>query len=76
VVPDHELLDTALNWARKLAGQPPLAIEQIKTVSHKGDLDDGIAAEKGGFAKAFGSEDAKEGISAFIQKRKASFKGK
>jgi enoyl-CoA hydratase / 3-hydroxyacyl-CoA dehydrogenase len=76
VVPDHELLDTALNWARKLAGQPPLAIEQIKTVSHKGDLDDGIAAEKGGFAKAFGSEDAKEGIAAFIQKRKASFKGK
>ena len=76
VVPDHELLDTALNWARKLAGQPPLAIEQIKTVSHKGDLDDGIAAEKGGFAKAFGSEDAKEGIAAFIQKRKAKFKGK
>jgi len=76
VVPDHELFDTALNWARKLAGQPPLAIEQIKTVSHKGDLDEGIAAEKGGFAKAFGSEDAKEGISAFIQKRKASFKGK
>ena len=76
VVPDHELLDTALNWARKLAGQPPLAIEQIKTVSNKGDLDDGIAAEKGGFAKAFGSEDAREGIAAFIQKRKASFKGK
>ena len=76
VVPDHELLDTALNWARKLAGQPPLAIEQIKTVSNKGDLDDGIAAEKGGFAKAFGSEDAREGIAAFIQKRKAQFKGK
>ena len=29
--PDHELLDTALAWARKLAGQAPLAIEQIKT---------------------------------------------
>ena len=33
VVPDHELLDTALAWARKLAGQAPLAIEQIKRVS-------------------------------------------
>jgi enoyl-CoA hydratase / 3-hydroxyacyl-CoA dehydrogenase len=76
VVPDHELLDTALNWARKLAAQPPIAIEQIKTVSHKGDLDDGIAAEKQGFATAFGSEDAKEGIGAFIQKRKAKFTGK
>jgi enoyl-CoA hydratase / 3-hydroxyacyl-CoA dehydrogenase len=76
VVPDHELLDTALNWARKLAAQPPIAIEQIKTVSHKGDLDEGIAAEKQGFATAFGSEDAREGISAFVQKRKAQFKGK
>ncbi len=76
VVPDHELLDTALNWARKLAAQPPLAIEQIKTVSHKGDLDEGIAAEKQGFATAFGSEDAREGISAFIQKRKPHFQGK
>ena len=76
VVPDHELLDTALNWAGKLAAQPPIAIEQIKTVSHKGDLDEGIAAEKQGFATAFGSEDAREGIGAFVQKRKANFKGK
>jgi enoyl-CoA hydratase/3-hydroxyacyl-CoA dehydrogenase len=76
VVPDHELFDTALNWARKLASQAPVAIEQIKTVSAKGDLDEGIAAEKQGFAKAFQSEDAKEGISAFIQKRTPKFKGK
>jgi enoyl-CoA hydratase / 3-hydroxyacyl-CoA dehydrogenase len=76
VVPDHELFDTALGWARKLAQQAPIAIEQIKRVSHKGDLDDGIAAEKQGFATVFGSEDAREGISAFIQKRTAKFKGK
>jgi enoyl-CoA hydratase / 3-hydroxyacyl-CoA dehydrogenase len=76
VVPDHELFDTALNWARKLAGQAPIATEQIKTVSHKGDLDEGIAAEKQGFATAFGSEDAREGIGAFVQKRKPQFKGK
>src|SRR5205823_4088520 len=76
VVPDHELFDTAMNWARKIARQAPVAIEQIKTVSAKGDLDEGIAAEKQGFAKAFQSEDAKEGISAFIQKRTPKFKGK
>ena len=76
VVPDHELFETALNWAGKLAGQAPLAVEQIKTVSAKGDLDDGIAAEKQGFATVFGSEDAREGIGAFIQKRKAKFQGK
>jgi enoyl-CoA hydratase / 3-hydroxyacyl-CoA dehydrogenase len=76
VVPDHELLDTAINWARKLAAQAPVAVEQIKKVSAKGDLDDGIAAEKQGFAAAFGSEDAREGIGAFIQKRKPDFKGR
>jgi enoyl-CoA hydratase / 3-hydroxyacyl-CoA dehydrogenase len=76
VVPDHELFDTALNWAEKLGGQAPVAIEQIKVASAKGDLDDGIAAEKQGFAAAFTSEDAREGITAFIQKRKARFQGK
>ncbi len=49
VVADHELFDTALAWARKLGGQAPVAVEQIKTVSAKGDLDEGIEAEKGGF---------------------------
>jgi enoyl-CoA hydratase / 3-hydroxyacyl-CoA dehydrogenase len=76
VVPDHELLDTALGWARKLAGQAPLAIEQIKRVSAAGDIDAGIEAEKQGFAAAFGSEDAREGIGAFLQKRTAKFTGR
>jgi enoyl-CoA hydratase / 3-hydroxyacyl-CoA dehydrogenase len=75
VVPDHELFDVALAWARKLASQAPVAVEQIKQVSHQGDLDDGIEAEKRGFATAFGSEDAKEGISAFLGKRTPKWKG-
>ena len=75
VVPDHELLDTALGWARKLAGQAPVAVREIKRVSAKGDLDEGIEAEKGGFATAFFSEDAKEGIGAFLGKRSPRWKG-
>ena len=75
MVPDHELLDTAMAWARKLAGQAPLAVEQVKLVSHKGDLDEGIEAEIAGFATAFQTADAKEGISAFLGKRKAEWKG-
>ncbi len=75
VVDDHELLDTALSWARKLAGQAPLALEQIKQVSAKGDLDEGIAAEKEGFATVFASADAREGIAAFLGKRAPRFKG-
>ena len=76
VVPDHELFETALMWGRKLAGQAPLAVEQIKLVSHAGDLDEGIEAEKQGFAAAFRSEDAKEGIGAFLGKRTPKWSGK
>jgi enoyl-CoA hydratase/3-hydroxyacyl-CoA dehydrogenase len=76
VVEDHELLDTALSWARKLASQAPLALEQIKRVSAAGDLDEGIEAEKGAFASVFASADATEGISAFLGKRAPHFEGK
>jgi enoyl-CoA hydratase / 3-hydroxyacyl-CoA dehydrogenase len=76
VVPDHELFDTSLLWARKLAQQAPIAIEQIKTVSATGELGEGLEAEARGFEKAFGSEDAKEGIGAFLGKRSPKFQGK
>ena len=76
VVPDHELFDSALAWARKLAGQAPIAVEEIKKRSHRPDLDEGLAGEAEGFARAFGSEDAKEGIAAFLGKRKPSFEGR
>jgi enoyl-CoA hydratase/3-hydroxyacyl-CoA dehydrogenase len=76
VVTDHELFDAALQWARKLASQAPLAVEQIKRVSAAGELDPGLEAEKEGFATVFGSEDAREGISAFLEKRSARFQGR
>jgi enoyl-CoA hydratase/3-hydroxyacyl-CoA dehydrogenase len=76
VVPDHELFETALMWGRKLAAQAPLAVAQIKQVSANGDLDAGIEAEKQAFAAAFSSEDAKEGISAFLSKRTPKWSGK
>jgi enoyl-CoA hydratase/3-hydroxyacyl-CoA dehydrogenase len=76
VVPDQELLDSALAWARRLAGQAPLAVEKIKQVSGKGDLDEGIEAEKQAFASAFQTEDAKEGIGAFLGKRTPKWQGK
>ena len=76
VVPDHELFDMTLLWARKLAQQAPIAIEQIKTVSATGELGEGLEAEARGFEKAFNSEDAKEGIGAFLGKRTPKFKGR
>jgi enoyl-CoA hydratase / 3-hydroxyacyl-CoA dehydrogenase len=76
VVPDHELLEMALAWGRKLAGQAPVAVEQIKLASGRGDLDEGIEAEKQGFANAFRSEDAGEGIAAFLGKRSPKWSGR
>ncbi|MBK8295609.1 MAG: enoyl-CoA hydratase/isomerase family protein [Solirubrobacterales bacterium] len=77
VVPDQELFDTAMNWGVRLAGQAPIAVEQIKKVSFAGgDADAGIDAEKQGFATAFLSEDAKEGIGAFLGKRTPKWCGK
>jgi enoyl-CoA hydratase/3-hydroxyacyl-CoA dehydrogenase len=76
VVPDHELFDTSLSWARKLSQQAPLAAQKIKQISAMGELTDGIEAEKKAFAEAFQSEDAKEGIGAFLGKRSPRFKGK
>jgi enoyl-CoA hydratase/3-hydroxyacyl-CoA dehydrogenase len=76
VVPDHELFDTALAWARKLSEKAPIAIEEIKTRSHAPELDAGLESEAEGFARAFDSEDAREGIAAFIGKRRAQFKGR
>jgi enoyl-CoA hydratase/carnithine racemase len=76
VVDDHELFDTALLWARKASRQAPLAIEQIKRVSGGADLDAGLEAERDGFMTAFGTEDAREGIGAFIEKRAPEFRGR
>jgi enoyl-CoA hydratase/3-hydroxyacyl-CoA dehydrogenase len=75
VVPDHELFDTALAWARKLAAAAPIAVEKVKEASTDPDLDEGIENEKAGFAAAFQTEDAKEGISAFLGKRTPQWKG-
>jgi len=76
VLPDHELFDAALAYAHRLSEQAPLAVEQIKRVSHEPDLDEGIEAEKEAFATAFQTADAREGISAFLEKRTATFQGR
>jgi len=76
VVPDHELHDVAMAWARKLAGQAPLAVRAIKrTTAGDNDLDEGIEAEKRAFAEVFATADAREGIGAFLAKRQAAWKG-
>lgn len=76
VVPDEELLGAALELAQTLAAQAPLAVAQIKNVSAAPDLDAGLAAEQEAFAEIFASADAREGISAFLEKRAPAFEGR
>ena len=76
VVPDHELLDTALlvgaaSWPARRRSPS----RQIKKVSHRPDLDDGLAVEGAAFGEVFGSEDAKEGIGAFLGQAEAEVPG-
>ena len=76
VVEDVELFDAALAWARRAAQQPAVAVAEIKRVSGAADLDAGLAAERDAFLRAFASEDAREGIAAFGEKRAARFTGR
>ena len=76
VVADHELFDTALQWARKFAGQAPLALEQIKRVSHQGDLDDGHRGREARASRRRSRPRTRaRASSAFLEKRTPKFKG-
>jgi len=75
VVADHELLDTALAWARRLTAGPPIAIEHIKQVAAGPEVEAGIEAEKAAFERVFATTDATEGIRAFLERRTAHFTG-
>ena len=62
VVDDHELFDMALAYGRKAAGQAPVALEQIKRVSHAATSTRASPPSATASCNAFTSEDAREGI--------------
>lgn len=79
VVPKNELLEKAKEWAQKLAAKPPIALQMLKLAVNKGsnaDIDTGLILEATSFGNVFATEDAKEGMNAFIEKRKPNFVGK
>jgi len=78
VVPQAELLDFAKGIATKIAKNSPIAISNaIEAVNANfKDCINGYQVEIKNFGKSFGTEDFKEGTTAFLEKRKADFKGK
>lgn len=79
LVPLANLEEETMKLARKLSRKPPVAIRTAKELIHLSydvDLYTGLMMEKEKFAYLFSTEDQREGMMAFLEGRKASFKGK
>ena len=79
VAPPDSYLDEALKLAREIAGRAPVAVRIAKEMINKayeGTLTEGIAAERRSFYFLFATEDQKEGMAAFTDKRDPHWKGK
>ena len=79
IVPAASLVEEALKTAETIAGMSPLAAMANKEMVNAADetsLAQGLAFERRLFHALFGSEDQKEGMAAFVAKRKAEWKGR
>ena len=79
VVPKGEAVLEAKNMAKKIMEKGPIAIKYAKKAIDEGvnmPLSEGLKLEKKLFGKLFTTEDQKEGAKAFLEKRKAQFRGK
>ncbi len=79
VVPEGEALNAARELAGEIASNGPVAVRHAKAAANKSqdvDLVSGLEYEADQFALLFATEDAREGMGAFVEKRKADFKGR
>lgn len=78
IVAPELIFEETMRFAAKLAEQPPIALRLIKEAVNKAEdvtLREGLILERKNFYLAFDSEDQKEGMTAFVEKRRPSFKG-
>lgn len=79
LAPTGQALRRALEIATEIADMPPVALMQIKEIVNVGlnaPLDVALMLERKAFALQFSTKDQKEGMSAFLEKRKPKFEGK
>jgi len=79
VVPIEKYLEEALQLAEEIASRAPVAVRAAKRMINQAferTLSDGLVVEKQEFYNLFASEDQKEGMQAFMEKRKPEWKGK
>jgi enoyl-CoA hydratase len=79
VVPVEKYLDEALQLAAEIAARAPLAVQLAKEAVNKAfelSLTEGLSAERRAFYSLFASQDQKEGMRAFLEKRKPTWAGR
>jgi enoyl-CoA hydratase/carnithine racemase len=79
VAPTGQALTRALEVAREIAAMPPIAIAQIKEIVNAGlnaPLDTALMLERKALQLQFATRDQKEGMRAFLEKRKPNYEGK
>lgn len=79
VVPQAELMNRAFELANQIAVNAPLAVKAAKLAINAEwdmDADEAIMNESALFGRCFATEDQKEGMAAFLEKRKPTYKGK
>ena len=79
VVPNEVLLDDALDLAAQIASRSPIALRLAKeavNAAYEMSLTDALAHERRLFYLLFASEDQKEGMAAFLEKREPDFQGR
>jgi enoyl-CoA hydratase len=79
VVPQEALLEAAMTIAARIAGNGPISVRQAKQAIHRGlqmSLADGLAFEIEAYNRLVPTEDRREGVRAFNERRKPNFQGK